>query len=92
MYLSEFDGITQIYKKPYNSDVGVITDKGDVYTWGWGSYNTARLGLGRDKLYDRYRPAKINIPKAVKQVCLNDLFGAAVTVDGELYVWGNNSY
>ena len=69
-----------------------IDDNGSLYMWG--SNGVGQLGKGTiDKSYttndDNYTPKKIM--DNVKAVSLGESHSAAITKDGSLYMWGDNS-
>ncbi len=73
--------------------VAVIRTDGSLWTWGRSDFGG--LGNGGDYNYTgvgthhMLEPARIL--EDVTQVSLGRSFGAAVTADGSLYVWGTNS-
>lgn len=72
----------------YMHTVALSTD-GQVYTWGYNSYGQ----LGNGTTTDSKTPVKIEIGggKEIAEVYAGAYSTAALTVDGELYMWGNNS-
>jgi len=67
-----------------------LTDKGDVYVFGWGTHG--KLGLG--DLLDRQVPVLLKFPGEEKIVSLGcgAAHSFAMTVDGEMYTWGYSKY
>ena len=66
-----------------------ITTDGSLYTWGNNQYG--QLGNGKYG-YDNYSSTPIKIMDNVASVSLGGLHSAAITIDGSLYVWGDNFY
>lgn len=66
-----------------------ITENGDLYLWGAGY--EGQLGNGRNEI-DNYSLVPIKILNNVLSVSLGGGHTAAVTKDGNLYVWGWNIY
>lgn len=70
----------------------VLTETGNVYTWGSGS--EGQLGHGAHVTYATV-PRKVELAElqsTVVQVAAGDLYSAAVTKDGRLFMWGKNSH
>ena len=65
-----------------------IMKEGDLYLWGDNKYG--QLGNKRDAA-DLCRPDPINIMFNVKAVSLGMYHSAAITEEGDLYLWGRNS-
>ena len=65
-----------------------LTEDGDVYTWGWN--NSGQLGNGTTTSSNT--PVQIQIGDGVRvsQVYADNYSSAALTADGQLYVWGKN--
>ncbi len=63
----------------------VITENGDLYTWGF----NANGELGNGTTEDNSIPIKIM--SNVKSASLGNGNSAAITENGDLYTWGNNS-
>ncbi len=81
--------------KQYSGDAGsrmFLSMTGNLYTWGDTSYrpdgNTKRVG----EPISRLLPTKIILPKPIS--FFNNISEGitAITIDGELYVWGKNNY
>lgn len=77
----------------------VLTDtyyaaiKNDGTLWMWGCGTNGELGIGDCEL-NNFSPRQVNIPKRVKKVILSNKGWnktAAITEDGDLYMWGDNS-
>lgn len=77
----------------------VLTDtyyaaiKNDGTLWMWGCDTNGELGIGDCEL-NNFFPRQVNIPKRVKKVILSNKGWnktAAITEDGDLYMWGDNS-
>lgn len=64
----------------------VITESGDLYTWGLNSEGQ----LGDGTTTNSYKP--IHILSNVVSVSLGYCYSAAITENGDLYTWGNNEY
>ncbi|MDI6788775.1 MAG: chromosome condensation regulator RCC1, partial [Planctomycetota bacterium] len=70
--------------------------RSDGTLWGWGN-NTTHGMVGNDSTTDQTTPVQIATGitwtgLAWKQVSGGHNHGAAVTLDGKLYAWGNNAY
>ncbi|XP_057540979.1 ultraviolet-B receptor UVR8 isoform X2 [Amaranthus tricolor] len=66
-----------------------LTESGRVYASGLNDFG--QLGISDDKDYSM-EPTKISgIKKDVKQIFAGYCHSCAITVDGELYMWGKNS-
>ena len=71
-----------------------VTKDGDLYMWG--ANGSGQLGIQSN--VDSNIPVKVNnssstLPeKSVKYVALGTYRSAAITKDGDLYMWGSNSY
>ena len=65
-----------------------LSEDGDVYTWGWN--NSGQLGNGTTTSSNT--PVQIQIGEGVQvsRVYADDYTSAALTTDGQLYVWGKN--
>lgn len=67
---------------------GAVTEDGSLYTWGWNEHG--QLGYDTDQNYNPL-PQKVNLPGRVISVSMGTTHSGAVTEDGSLYTWGNNS-
>ena len=63
-----------------------LTEHGEVYTWGRG--NSGELGIGEKKHSDEPVHVEALKGKKVVQISCGGAACAAVTADGELYLWG----
>lgn len=68
----------------------VLTDKGEVYTWGRG--DDGRLGHGDNGWKFVPRMVEELRGKSIRQVTCGSYHTAAVTVSGELFTWGGGMY
>lgn len=68
----------------------VLTEKGDVWSWGWGAHG--QLGLGDTR--DREIPTIIDALSGLGVVSLScgDRHSFAVTTEGAVYGWGSNEF
>lgn len=66
-----------------------ITKKGELYLWGYNLY-----GLVGDGSYLEYQsvPFPVLINKKISKFIFSPGNSAAITTDGKLYLWGNNSF
>lgn len=65
-----------------------LTNDGEVFTWG--KYDRGQLGVG-DQEQSAHLPAKIKLGNKhtlAKQISAGFAHSAAVTEDGQLYIWG----
>lgn len=68
---------------------GAVAENGDMYMWG--SNEFGELGYGHDEyIYSQYEPVKIM--EGVEKICRGWKYYGAITEDGNLYMWGDNSY
>ncbi|XP_066983934.1 alsin isoform X4 [Macrobrachium rosenbergii] len=90
------DGLLALDKDPkqVEKNSGIIVDGGrhilNTEVWAWGSANKGQLGLG--DLSHRSTPtsvATLNHMGVTKVVC-GSHHSAALTIDGEVFVWGEN--
>ena len=70
--------------------VVALSREGNVYTWGDNS--TGQLALSSDTDLFTEQPEKVNLPKRIASISSEDDTVAAVTVDGELYMWGDGRF
>ena len=68
----------------------VLTEKGEVWSWGWGAHG--QLGLGDTR--DRDTPTVIEELSAERMLMLScgDRHSFAVTEDGKVFGWGSNEF
>lgn len=68
----------------------VLTEKGQVWSWGWGAHG--QLGLGDMK--DRDTPTVIEelSHERILMLSCGDRHSFAVTADGKVYGWGSNEF
>ena len=67
--------------------------KNDGTLWMWGCDTNGELGIGACEVNNTV-PKQVKIPERVKKVILSNKGwnkSAAITEDGNLYMWGNNS-
>ena len=71
-----------------DSHMAAITDDGEIYTWGTG--HLGQLGHGNEREV-KLVPTQVQSMRGKRAVAVSCgwLHTAAVTDDGELYVWGN---
>lgn len=81
-----FDNIVQIACGDFHT--ALITDQGDIYTFGFGGYG--QLGLGN--YLQNNVPTRISGLPKVKQVACGRNHSALITDQGELYTFGRNKY
>ena len=67
-----------------------LSKEGNVYTWGDNS--SGQLGLSDDPDLFTDQPRKVNLPKPISFISSSYDTVAAVTRDGELYMWGNGEF
>lgn len=72
-----------------------VTTDGKLYMWGYNG--NGELGNGEQgtvAAYWKREPVRILEDEKIKKICLSQRRGysAAVTEDGQLYMWGSNSY
>jgi alpha-tubulin suppressor-like RCC1 family protein len=63
---------------------GIVTESGDVYTWGFG--NEGQLGHG-DKS-DQFLPRKVSLKEQVKAISCGGAHTAMLTKNGKLLLVG----
>lgn len=68
----------------------VLSEKGEVYSWGWGAHG--QLGLGDNK--DRDIPCVIKelSDKKIVSLSCGDRHSFAISEDGVVYGWGSNEF
>ncbi len=67
-----------------------LSREGNVYTWG--DNGTGQLGVSDDTDLFTDQPRKVNLPKPIASISSSYDTVAAVTVDGELYMWGDGEF
>jgi alpha-tubulin suppressor-like RCC1 family protein len=69
----------------------VLTEKGEVYSWGLNNYG--QLGIGIDEEFTN-EPSKINLDYIVRFVDFScgKFHSLALTDEGLVYAWGNNTF
>ena len=69
-----------------------VTEDGVLYVWGFGTHGQ----IGNNTYSDNYRAhtelSPVKIMENVASVSLGNHHSAAITTDGNLYVWGHNYY
>ncbi|PIN18662.1 putative protein, contains RCC1 domain [Handroanthus impetiginosus] len=66
-----------------------LTENGDVYGTGLNDYG--QLGISDSQNYTMEPVRVSSIPKDIIKIAAGYHHSAAITVDGELYIWGNNT-
>lgn len=85
--VSDIPSVVDIVMSEYSSYA--ITATGEVYSWG--KNNCGQLGIGNTK--STTTPTKISGLSEVEQIIVNDNNSVyAITVNGNVYVWGYNNY
>ncbi len=64
-----------------------LTQKGELFCWG-----SFRSNDDIDVLWQRARPAKVELPKPVVSFAVGVGHNCAVTDDGKMYCWGRNRF
>lgn len=72
-----------------NYHYAAITKNGDLYMWGNNKYG--QIGDETSNICGRV-PKKVESLKNVVSVSVGDNHSAALTKDGDLYMWGRNNY
>lgn len=73
-----------------HSHSAAIKENGDLYIWGNNSWG--ELGYGYSGGFGSFNPTPQKIMENVKDVSLGYFHSAAITTDGDLYMWGQNMY
>ena len=78
----------ELFMGPRHS--GVVTENGDLYTFGTGNWGV--LGHGNERNIDHSQPKLVEYfyknNLRVKKVCMGDFHTMALTEDGGVYTWG----
>ncbi|MEE0763138.1 MAG: dockerin type I domain-containing protein [Acutalibacteraceae bacterium] len=72
------------------SHSAAITETGDLYTWGVNSFGQLGVGISGFDNGDSCRVTPTKIMSNIKAVSLEGSNSAAITEDGDLYMWGWN--
>jgi alpha-tubulin suppressor-like RCC1 family protein len=70
-----------------NTSVALLTEKGNVYTYGENGFGQLGLGSAVDK---QAVPTKVDLPAPVVSLASGSHHVLAVTEEGELWAWGRN--
>jgi len=74
----------------------VLTESGEVYSWGMGAIGSLGLGGGKDNTKDVSIPTKISsfdsLSSKVIQIACGFYHSGAVTEKGELFMWGHGEF
>ena len=82
--------ITWIYKKAYLLTIGTVPQTGALY--GYGSNDYGQLGLGINSTKSAALLSKSDTTvKEWKAISTGSDHSAAITIEGYIYTWGNNS-
>lgn len=73
-----------------HGNTGAVTNDGSLYMWG--DNDCGELGNDKGEWDSSYSDVPIKIMENVESISLGESTSAAVTSDGSLYMWGNNSY
>jgi RCC1 and BTB domain-containing protein len=70
-----------------------LSDKGDVFSWGGGGTSKNKGQLGHSNLKDLENPEQIQFfrGKKVKNIACGDYHTMALTLEDELYAWGEGN-
>ncbi|XP_030551341.1 ultraviolet-B receptor UVR8 isoform X2 [Rhodamnia argentea] len=66
-----------------------LTESGRVYATGLNDHG--QLGISDDKMYTTEPVEVCGLPEEIVEISAGYHHSCAITVDGELYMWGNNS-
>ena len=72
---------------------GALSESGEIYVWGIdtkGIINEENAGLPQGRLDIVSKPTKLEYQN-IAQICIGNSNGTAVSKDGEMYIWGDNS-
>ncbi|MBQ7507020.1 MAG: Ig-like domain-containing protein [Lachnospiraceae bacterium] len=71
----------------------------DGHLWMWGHNTSGTLANGEQDMstdnqmrYNNYSPIKVMTDKTFKTICVNGENAGAIDGEGNLWMWGNNSY
>src|SRR5256885_929453 len=65
-----------------------VSDRGDVYAWGWNG--NGQLGTGNR--VNHLVPVKVQLPEPISMIAAGNSHTLAVTDNGDVYAWGENEY
>jgi alpha-tubulin suppressor-like RCC1 family protein len=89
-----YENVVQVVSGSFHSLA--VTDKGDLYAWGWNTDNQLGQGPVETRASIPYPTAvfffRRKINANVVRLAAGFAHSAAVTEDGDLYTWGNNKY
>ncbi|MBK7829347.1 hypothetical protein [Nannocystis sp.] len=68
----------------------LLTESGTVHCWGLN--NSGQLGLSRNDPQELKEPTEVKIDKTITQISARRSTTCALTEDGEVWCWGDNSY
>ncbi|EGG25255.1 inositol 5-phosphatase [Cavenderia fasciculata] len=68
-----------------------ILSTDDDGVWSMGYNNEGQLGVGQD-ISESAVPLRVLLPPDIRQIVAGPMTGAAITSDGELYMWGSAKY
>ncbi|KAJ8030054.1 E3 ubiquitin-protein ligase HERC2 [Holothuria leucospilota] len=69
-----------------------LSGSGSVYTWGGGADGQLGFGNGTLFLSEPKCLPRLSFPNKISQIACGELYSAAVTVDGQIYMWGKNCH
>ena len=72
---------------------GALSENGELYVWGIdtkGIITKESTDLSQGRLDVISEPVKLDYQNIV-QICIGNSNGTAVSKDGEVYIWGDNS-
>lgn len=68
-----------------------LDENGNVWTWGYGDYQAANLGLGnKDPVQSISTPGKINNLNNIVAIAAGESCAYALNQQGQIYAWGVN--
>lgn len=91
IYKKNIDNIASVDGTHYV--VGALSKEGEIYAWGIDMYGIIKEeNIGA--LYDRYEivpnPTKLDFNN-INKICIGISNGTAISEDGNIYIWGDNS-